>query len=188
MQELINYHCSSEWHLSKLKNRYSGLIYSFGLRISKTSKNFFCSAVNLAEYFDCHRNTIYNALTELRTIELFSLLSKKCFEVSVYRVLSHKEWAAIHPGQCPDKLEFPWSQENDQLGQQIYAASGGKIKVSPFQITALRKTSLSDDLILARFKYFFGQDIGHPSGVIPRFVKFVKADSAGASTSVIQAA
>ena len=43
-------HCSSEYHLARLKSEVAPLIYSLGLRLSKKSGIFYTSAETLARY------------------------------------------------------------------------------------------------------------------------------------------
>lgn len=177
MQQFSNLQCSSEFHLSKLNSKYSPLIYSTGYRLSKKSGKFFCSALSLAGYFGCHRNTIYAGLKELTSSGFFQILYKQTFDVTIYAVLSHTEWANLHPNECAEKLEFPWSPEDDALGKQLYAASGGKIKLLPHHPKLLRKTGLTDEQIVSRFDGLLA-DSGDYRVSIPYFIKVLRSEAA----------
>jgi hypothetical protein len=92
---------------------------------------------------------------ELERAGFFVVIRKKPFESTVYKVLSHDEWAEQHPDQCVQKIAFPWSGEaGDELGRRLYAASGGKVKLSPHLLNRLRASHLSDDTIHDRFVEF----------------------------------
>ena len=101
----------------------------------------------------------------------------------MYRPVSHKEWAAIHPGKCAVKESFPWSGEDgDKLGVSLWNASGGKVKFQPFQLKALRNTGLTDDEILAAFEVLVAAEQarreaggwnGRWRAVQPRFLRWL---------------
>jgi biotin operon repressor len=177
MEEFVEYYCSAEWHLAKLKSRYASLIYSLALRLSKSSGKFFGSGVNLGNYFGCHRNTVYKAIDELQDSGLFVLISQGYFEAKTYHVLTHEEWATKYPNECANKLEFAWSSEDsDQLGKQLYATSGGKVTVLAHQLKALRKTGLTDQQIVSCFDGFLANQSSGQSAVMPRFIKYLRGE------------
>lgn len=151
------YHCSPEWHLVRLiRAPFAGVLYSFAFRIAKKSKRFHGSVLGLAEYFGVSRWKVQRAMKALVKHQFFVLVDKQAFCPSVYRVVSHKEWAQQHPGRCAVKEAFPWSaEEGDKLGVDLWNASGGKVKYQEYQVVALRKTGLTDDQIIAAFKTFF---------------------------------
>lgn len=150
------YHCSPEWHLSRLTSTpFAGLLYSFALRISKTSRSFHGSVVGIAAYFDVSRWKIQRAIEALVELGFFICVAREAFRPSEYRVVPHQEWAAQHPGCCVVKEAFPWStEEGDTLGVRLWNASGGRMKYMSYQLKALRNTGLTDDEILARFEVF----------------------------------
>ena len=188
MQEFSSYYCSAEWHLSQLKSKYAVPIYFFGLHISNKSDLFFCSAGNLATYFNCHRNTIYAALKQLQQLEFIEVVSKSYFEAVNYRVIQHDEWATFHPNRCVEKLEFPWSAEaNDPLAPQLYAVSGGKVKLLVHQAKALHEICSSDTVIISCFKQFL-LNTTITKSTIPRFIKYLRDIMSAKSSITVTAA
>lgn len=58
------YHCTVEWHMGRLRGMCA-VVYSFAAYISRQNEGrFFCSAVQLGEYFDCDEGTVRRALQE----------------------------------------------------------------------------------------------------------------------------
>ena len=133
------YHCSTEWHLGRLRSKYASPLYNFALKISATSRTFFCSQLNLARYFGCSVRTIGTAVKELERAGFFVRISARAFQTNRYRVLRHKEWAARNPGRCTTRIEFPWTGEGEEIGRRLYAISGGTAKFLPHQITLLKE-------------------------------------------------
>jgi hypothetical protein len=154
------YYCSPEWHLSQLvRTPFAGILYSFAGRISKNSGRFHGSVLGIAEYFDVSRSKVQRAIKALLDSEFFVLVAQETFKPSVYRVVSHTEWAAQHPGQCAAREAFPWSaEEGDKLGRRLWNASGGNVKYHTYQLVALRKTKLNDDEIVAAFETFIAAE------------------------------
>jgi len=134
----------------------------------------------MAAYFDRSRATIERGLKDLAESGFLVTISKRYFEPGVYEVWEHKHWADAHPGACAEKLEFHWSEESgDKLGQALYAKSGGRLKVFPYQLAALRKSGLPDETITSRFEEFLEAKL--PEGrqwrsVIPQFSKLLVSE------------
>jgi hypothetical protein len=179
------YHCSPEWHLSRLRHTpFAGLLYSFARRISKESGRFHGSVVGMAEYFGVSRFTAQRAIAALVDLGFFVQVAREPFSPVVYRPVSHNDWAAKHPGNCAVKEWFPWSSEGgDELGVRLWNASGGKVKFMSFQLVALRNTGLSDEQIVAAFEEFVaagqarrqaGGRNGHQGSVQSRFLRWLK--------------
>jgi hypothetical protein len=136
-QTLTRFHCSVEWHLALLEGRFTGLIYSFAYRIAGTGGSFHASAINVAEFFHCHRNAVLRSYKQLEQAGFFVVKRPALklrqgdgrFTTTIYEVLSHKEWARKHPGECAAKETFPWSGEEfstrrEQMGQALYRVTG----------------------------------------------------------------
>lgn len=147
------YYCCPEWHFARLRRTpFAGLLYSFVLRLSRNSGLFHGSVVGLAEYFQVSRSKVQRAIDALVELGFFELVAREAFQPTVYRPISHKDWATKHPGKCAVKESFPWSGEDgDKLGVRLWNASGGKVKFQPYQLAALRNTALTDDEIEAAF-------------------------------------
>jgi hypothetical protein len=177
-EAFTNYHCCAEWHLARLHSPTAALVYPFALRLSKTSRKFACSAVSVGEFFGLDRKTILRAYRQLTDKGFFELVESGAFDVNIYRVLLHKEWAAKYPGQCAKKIEFPWAGEGDLLGRRLYAASGGKVKFKPFQIVGYRNTGLKEDKIVALFEEFLPESGRFRSKNVGfQFLKYLKEHS-----------
>jgi hypothetical protein len=153
-EELSNFHCCAEWHLARLQCPTTALVYPFALRISKNSGKFACSAISLAGFLDVHRTTVLRAYHLLAEIGFFELLEYGNFDTNIYAVVLHRTWAETHPGQCPQKTEFPWTGEGDPLAKQLYAASGGRVKFKAFQIAEYRKMDIDESKLIAMFNEF----------------------------------
>jgi hypothetical protein len=153
-EELSNFYCSSEWHLARLRCPTAALVYPFALRISKNSGKFSCSAISVARFLDVHRTTVLRAYHQLSELGFFELLEYGRFDTNIYSVVLHSDWAERHPGRCIQKIQFPWSGEGDPLAQQLYAASGGRVKFREFQIREYRKMGLDEAELVARFNEF----------------------------------
>src|SRR5438445_9480081 len=118
-EEITPYHCCAEWHLSKIRSSPAcALIYSFALRISRTSRKFSCSAISVAEFFGLNEKTVRRAYRSLVAAGFFILLERGTFESNMYRVLTHNEWKEMNPHRCAVKAEFPCTGEGDPLGQK----------------------------------------------------------------------
>jgi len=151
-----NFHCCAEWHLRTLC-ALCALLYPFALRSSKKSGKFSCSAASVAEFFGVNLRTAQRAFQQLKRVEFFLLLEsgKHLFEPSVFRVLTHTEWAEQNPGQCTEKLSYAWTNEGDPLGQALRAASGGQVKFQPFQVRLYRETGIPEAEIITLFNVWY---------------------------------
>lgn len=181
------YHCSAEWHLWQLKDskgrrtRFAAVLYTFAYHLSKGSGVFYASAVRIAEHFGISKWTVLRAMEALTAAGFFVLINKEFFQSSIYRVVSHEEWAKVHPARCVVKVEYPWSDEiGDELGVQLYTKSGGRVKWFPNILGALRKTGLTDEQIVQEFECFFDWYVtgkhGQYKSIPFRFLNFLKAN------------
>jgi hypothetical protein len=170
--------CSAEWHLSKAKSTLVPLIYSLAFRLAKNSGVFSASLRTLASYFGSGYKTVWRAVHELIKLGFFELVNEELGKPSIYRVITHEQWAENHRGQCSEKMMFPWSGENkDKLGIDLHAASGARVTFFPNQLKALRNTGLTDAEIIGRWKAFLVEDapLGRRwKGAYYRFLKWLK--------------
>jgi hypothetical protein len=149
--------CTAEWHTAQLKSRLAAPIYTLAMKFSRNSGIFSASAVNLAQYFGVHRNTIDRALDDLRANRLFEPVRSERGRATIYRPIRHEEWAAANPGFCIRQIEYPWKGEGDPLGRQLYALSGERVKFFPRQMTGLRNLGFSDEQIITEFRGFMAR-------------------------------
>jgi biotin operon repressor len=134
-----DYHCTAEWHLSRMKSRYCAPLYTFALHLSNKTQLFYAAQDRVAEYFGCSRRTIWGAVQELENARFFVRKTKRQFLTIVYEVLDHTNWAKKNPGHCTSKIQMPWSPEGLELGRQLHALSGGRLKFRPEQIAYLKR-------------------------------------------------
>jgi hypothetical protein len=178
-------HCSTEYHLARFKSNVAPLIYSLGLRLSQDSGVFYASGETLAPYLKVSYSGILRALRELVSSGFFEVVSREAFRPTAYRILKHEEWAANHPGTCCTRMQFPWSDDpGDPLGIEMFSASGGRVKFYPAYLTALRKTGLDDQAILARWKEFLETEVSaRPRwrSAFHRFLKQLRGDQRSAA-------
>lgn len=130
-------------------------IYSFGLKISRKTDRFYCAATRLAEYFEVHRTAAAKAMRELTALGFFEVVEQEKFKPTVYRVLTHAEWAEENPDQCCEKIVLDFL-DIDSTGALLHSLSGGRIKYKAYQVQALRNAApgMCDDSILCEWQYF----------------------------------
>jgi hypothetical protein len=147
------FHCDTSWHLEGVSLR----IYDLASRVGHRTKKFYATLGSLATYFRVGESTIQRALKLLEESGFFEVLDEGPFISTVYRVLSHKEYAEKYPGQCCQKEVLVWFDDPgvDPLARQFYALSGGRIKFRTNDMKGLRKLGLSDEQLLSEFEKFF---------------------------------
>jgi len=179
--------CSAEWHLSHLHGQGSTLaplIYSLSLRLSKKSGIFFASIPTLAQYFKSDERTIRKAIRILAAIKFFEIAREETGASVCYRPIHHSIWEKNNPGKCAEKWQGPWAKEvQDTLGPELHAISGGRFRVYPNWMKAMRKTGHSDNAIRYHFRAYIAQVLPTGQqwtvGLAGRFIKYLKAQSAG---------
>lgn len=100
---MSKYFCSAEWHLRRYMGGHitlAALLYPFALAISKNTARFFCSGIELADYFNCSQTTVYANIQLLEDLGFFEYLQTFADRRKVYAVLTHSQWAKSHPGRC----------------------------------------------------------------------------------------
>jgi hypothetical protein len=103
------FHCSAEWHLAKL-GKYPALVHALILRIQTEERDFFGSNDQIAEYFGADGKTIRRVLDVLVDTGFVEVIEERVGESTIYRALTHKEWAAKYPSRCCVKKEKNPSQ------------------------------------------------------------------------------
>lgn len=145
------YYCTAEWHFARMRSKYTALLHGFALRISVKSGRFYCSQIRLADYLGCSRRSVWTAIHELEKGGFLLRIESPCFWPNVYKVLDHSTWAQRNPGKCAVKIEMPWKTDGPELGRQLYAISGGRVKFRPEQIAHLQ-SRLTDEEIRSGFQ------------------------------------
>ncbi|HWY54256.1 MAG TPA: hypothetical protein VNZ03_07320 [Terriglobales bacterium] len=105
----VAFHCSAEWHLAKL-GKYPGLVHALILRIQTEERDFFGSNDQIAEYFGADEKTVRRVLDVLVDTGFVEVIEERVGESTIYRALTHKEWAAKYPSRCCVKREKNPSQ------------------------------------------------------------------------------
>lgn len=149
------FYCSSVYHLVHL-SRVAQSVYDIGMSLTKgeETSEFYASAKQLADYLGYNERQIRRGREELTEVGFFELIRERNFDTTIYRVLTHKQWAEKHPDQCAEKVEMPWAGEGDPLGQKLYAASAGERKLRDHQTLLLRRTEITEEIIVEEFRTF----------------------------------
>src|SRR5215472_17225832 len=105
----IRFHCGSERHLFMMKSRLAVPLYNLAGRLSAKTGLFYASQVNVAAYFSVHRETVLKTYKELADAGFLEVKHERIerFKPNAYRVVTHKEWATLHPGKCVEAISFP---------------------------------------------------------------------------------
>jgi len=149
------FHCSQEWHFTKMKSKIVFFVYSWGRGLSFKSKSFYPSAKNIADHLGFCRTAVLAALKEMVELGWAEVLNKEPGRPVQYRFVSHKEWAAANPGCCTVKDSSPWEHEkHDLLAQRLRNVAGGNVHFLKGQMKGLRESGLSDDQIETAFRAF----------------------------------
>jgi len=111
-------YCSAEWHLRD--NPRACAIYSLALRLSNSSKTFFLSQPQLAQYFGWSLSAVKDAFRLLKKSGLFVLIQKgrggdvrSLDFASTYHVLTHSELPKDETKDCWVKREKGPRVKND---------------------------------------------------------------------------
>jgi len=147
------FHCDIFWHLDGLSLR----IYLLASKIAYESGKFFASIGNLADYFDAGYSTVSEHLKHLTKEGFLEIVEQMPFRPTVYRVISHDEWASLHLKQCCQKETFPWTDDPlvDPLAQKFHSFSGGQIKFRENDMRGLQKLNLADEILVQDFSDYF---------------------------------
>jgi len=161
VDRISSFHCSAELHLWK-EGGLTIAVYNLMYRVSKDSKKFTGSAQNIARHFACNERSVDDVFRKLEgsgfIIQIMS--GKATYQSNTYQVLSHSEWAKVHPGMCPLKDSLPWSGD-DPLGQKMYVESGCRITFLPFQLHNYRSFNFSDELVFGCWQDFLKENAEH---------------------------
>ena len=78
-------------------------LYTHARELSYKSKKFYLNARRCAKRFaTTGKNTVYRLVASLEAKGWFQLLKEGRGVATQYLVLNHDEWAAVHPGECPE--------------------------------------------------------------------------------------
>jgi hypothetical protein len=102
------FHCDINYHLAMCTNSLAvALIYDLGYRLTHRKDGvergrFFANAPTVAAHYGWDEKTFDRSVKILIESGFFILewSGAATREASIYRVLSHVEWAGAHPGRC----------------------------------------------------------------------------------------
>jgi hypothetical protein len=166
------FHCGSEWHFARanpttnntlsLGGAAAAMVHSWLLRVAKKDKDtgerkIWVSPYQAALHLNMKPRMAQLAFQINRELGFFVLLEsgKTQGSPSRFQILTHKEWAEAHPGQCTEKFDAGWKEQEDPLGIDLHVASDGAIKFKTVQVLRYRQTGLPTDTIMAVFKAWF---------------------------------
>ena len=151
-------------------------LYGLACKLAHESGKFLASSERLGPYFGASQKSIDRAKKQLKNAGWFEQIQQGYFEPNVYTVVRrHEDWAAKHPGQCCVKTEFPWTLENDKLGQGIFMASGGRLQPKSYQMNVIRKEiALSDERILQEFEEWYPNQCHNSKFQMGHFIKLLR--------------
>jgi hypothetical protein len=165
--ELSDFHCSIEWHLARLGS-WARILYPFAYRLAHGDGGcFYASGLKVARHLGCSPDTVYRACQELVSDGFFRLVRtgraggrwKRTGKPVQYEVVSHQRWAQLHPGECAEKISFPWTgqfdPERDALGAEIYKASG--IKFERKELNYIRACGRSEVEIVRELQFLISE-------------------------------
>lgn len=152
-------YCSSVYHIVRLTGLGSDYVlplYDLSMRVGHESGRFFARMTEIAPYLSCGRNQLYNAATRLVECGFWTVLAEVPGKAVEYRPLSHEEWVTAHSdATCCKKAAMPWDgEEQDPLGKQLYAVTGGATFYPQVLKGWRSKAGVPDDVIIARAKEF----------------------------------
>jgi hypothetical protein len=162
--------------MARYKSKSADVVYDFACNIAYKEKRFYVSVERAARYLGLASNTVRQAYRELTEKGWFRLIEEGNYSPNVYEpVLNHDAWVAANPGQCCVKSSFPWTLENDELGQAIWAITGGKIKPKSHSMKAIRKMirelGCSAEDVAEDFRKWYPNQNHAPKYVLGHFIK-----------------
>jgi hypothetical protein len=183
------FYCNSAWHFARFKSKVAFLVYQFACSIAHETKRFYLSAEKVAEHLGFDHKAVRRAYKELVKKGWFALIEQGYYSPNSYEpILNHDAWAKMNPGQCCEKTVFAWTNENDKLGQALWASTGGNIKPKTHIIKALRKMikefGRSEEDAVAEFKSWYPHQFHAPRYVMGHFLKHCRAQWERAKTGI----
>lgn len=146
------YLCDSFFHLRKSGNLLA--LYCLLAKLTKGgTTTFFGTYANVARYFFPNANGEKFGAAYETVRRNFHALRKlgwlKARPDGDWDFIDHKEWAKEHAGECLKRVVIPWQDETDPLVKQLYALSGGKLRLMENHIAGMRKLGTDQEIIEA---------------------------------------
>src|SRR6266851_1538537 len=138
--------CGHYWHFCK-SGQFLAIYDFIGALTAGGERPFFTKIVKVATFFDFNEETTRRVIANLKRK---GWLEKRGDEKWYY--VSHDERAKKYPGDCKVRPLLEWQVETDPLVGELYALSGGKLRVYPKLVEALRKLCADDTRIIDVFK------------------------------------
>lgn len=97
--------CREDYHLARMNGGIPAYVFYLHA-VQKSRKDVFCeSLADVARVYACHKSTVRRNLQTLVKGGFLEVLQQDMCSPTVYRVISHDEWAEKNPGQC---ISFTW--------------------------------------------------------------------------------
>jgi hypothetical protein len=168
--------------MARMKSRVAPLIYGFARKISHETGEYRVSIERIAKYFDLSPKAVRSAHAELVEAGWFTVYERGHYSPTVYTLIrDHKEWIEGHSGQCCNRVQEPWTTQNDSIAQHIHARTRATVKPKPYHVRILR--SLMDrfgdgeEQIVTAFNNFYANYGGDGDPMIA-FIKHYRTNSA----------
>jgi|SRR6267142_152046 len=138
--------CGHYWHFCK-SGQYLAIYDFIGSLTLGGQRHFFATTTKVAAFFKFNPENTRRVIANLKKK---GWLEQRTDGKWYY--VSHDERAKKFPHECKERPLLEWQVETDPLVGQLYALSGGKLRVYPNIITSLRKLCSDDTRILDLFQ------------------------------------
>jgi hypothetical protein len=137
--------CCFAWHYRK-SGMYLAVYSLLGGLTKGGETSFFSSIEKVAQYFDADYETVRRVFKQLVKTGWL----KHGETARNYLWVGHAAWERSHPGKCSVRPTMVWENEADPIVGKLFAIAGGKFRLYPNHLVALRKFA-SDDVILHNY-------------------------------------
>jgi hypothetical protein len=124
---------------------------------TKTYARWTTSVDSMAQFLNCSYTSCFDAFQlGVRLGWLKKIDGSNPFKSKDYVIVSHKDWAEAHPGQCLVGELLPWDgEDHDKLAQTLWKLSFGKCRWQFNMLAAVRSTGMTDEQIIRAWDSWF---------------------------------
>lgn len=137
--------CGHYWHFCK-SGQYLAIYDFIGALTAGGERHFFATTTKVAAFFKFNPENTRRVIANLKKKGWLEERDGKWYYIS------HDKRAKKFPHECKERPLLEWQVETDPLVGQLYALSGGKLRVYPNIIASLRKLCPDDTRILDVFQ------------------------------------